>query len=209
MATTIKAGKTLESFLQRVIDESVKSTLYKKSLQEKEKQAAVSGGEPAPAPSQKPDASAPPPDGDSGPPDDDDEHSSKTMDDDTDAMEEGDVTPKDVVEKLNSIRSGHSFKDEKVKAEMEQYVESLSTAEKTALFTFLKGIAQIVTGEVQPEELAKPQSKPSDVKMQKGPTVQHKTVKPNVIKGNAPKENKKPSAEDTSGPVPITPKKKA
>ena len=83
------------------------------------------------------------------------------------------------------------------------------SAERVALLAFLKGISQIVTGEIEASAAQDPSDKPADVQMKKGPDVQKKTLKPNVIKA-PPKEKgeKKPSAEDDSGPVPITPKKR-
>jgi len=199
MSAQLKTGKSLTQFLQAVVEESVKSALYQRSLQEKEKQDLFSGGgddtgaEPDAAPDKEADA----------------EHTSKTMEDDTEAMESGDITADDVIEKLNSIRSGHSFRDEKVKENMQQYVDSLAAAEKTALLAFLKGISQIVTGEIPSAQASSPANKPADVKMEKGPEqpkVKH--ITPNVIKGQVPQTAKKSSSEDTSGPVPITPKKK-
>lgn len=189
--TTIKTGRSLNTFLKTLVEESVKSSLYQRSLQEKDKQDSISGD------STQDDTSS------------DDSHSSKTMEDDTEAMKSGDVTVDDVIEKLNSIRSGHSFRDDKVKGNMEQYVNSLSKAEKTALLAFLKGISQIVTGEIPSSDAVDPSSNPSDVKMKKGPAApETKHIKPNVIKAKMPKTEKSTSSEDTSGPVPITPKKK-
>jgi hypothetical protein len=184
----IQSGKSLKTFLSTVIDESIKSTLQQRALQEKQKQKQFAMRNEA-AESEEPDTS-------------------KTGDDDKEALEKGDVTTEDVVEKLNSIRSGKSFKDENVKTNMEQYIESLSEAERTALFAFLKGISQIVTGEVSAKQAADPADKPADIEMKKGGSVQKKSIKPNVIRTQMPKKDKKSSPEDTSGPVPITPKKK-
>lgn len=193
--TSIKTGKNLNTFLQTLVEDSVKSALYQRSLQEKDKQDAIASNS---TPSEDDTGDQPV-----------DNHSSKTMEDDTEAMKSGDVTVDDVVEKLNSIRSGHSFRDDKVKGNMEQYVNSLSTAEKTALLAFLKGISQIVTGEIPSSDAVDPSSNPSDVKMKKGPPApETKHIKPNVIKAKMPQTNKSTSSEDTSGPVPITPKKK-
>lgn len=194
--TTIKTGKSLNTFLQTLVEESVKSALYQRSLQEKDKQDSIASNSSS---DEDVDMSS----------SDEGDHSSKTMEDDTEAMKSGDVTVDDVVEKLNSIRSGRSFRDDKVKGNMEQYVNSLSTAEKTALLAFLKGISQIVTGEIPSSDAVDPSSNPSDVKMKKGPPApETKHIKPNVIKAKMPQTKKSSSSEDTSGPVPITPKKK-
>lgn len=212
--TALKTGASLATFLDGVIQESVKSALHQKALQEKEKQAAASGGTQGGGDNSGGEGGGDTDlfgggdsGGDSGA--DDQDTSSKTMDADTETMEQGDIEPKDVVDKLNAIRSGKSFKDDKVSAAMEEYVGSLSKAEKTALFAFLKGIAQIVTGEVPGQQAVDPESKPAHVSMEKGPEkAKSKHIEPNVIKGQAPKAKAKTGTEDTSGPVPITPKKK-
>lgn len=131
------------------------------------------------------------------------------LEDDNAALEKGDVTSDDVIEKLNTIRAGRSFKDEGVKKTMDEYVQSLSDAEKTALLAFLKGISQVVTGEVAAKDIADPSEKPAEVEIKRakqGKKVVH--IQPNVIKTQIPKTKDTPSSEDTSGPVPITPKKK-
>lgn len=204
----IDSGGTLRSFLSHVMDEGVKSALAQKALTEKEKQQSMSSSS-----SQKGDDSS----GGGGLFDDDgDEESSapsKTMDDESEKLKSGDIKPKDIVDKLNSIRSGRSFKDSSVSSPMEEYINSLSKAEKVALLAFLKGIAQIVTGEVPAQNAEDPSDSPSDVSMDKTnePKVFHK--EPNVIKGgnasssNGPNKKKAPE-EDTSAPAPITPRRR-
>lgn len=214
----INSGGSLRQFIDSVISETVsgvKSSLRHKALQEKEKQMSGS--------SQDDDENAGGDEGgdidlfgnddsgdDEGSDEGGDEGSSKTMDDETEMLEQGDIEAKDVVEKLNSIRSGKSFKDDQVKTAMEQYVESLSTAEKTALLAFLKGIAQIVTGEMPGNDAIEPDSNPANIDMQKDASSQKHTkhIQPNVIKASPPKQKQAGGAEDTSGPTPITPKKR-
>lgn len=189
----------LRAYITGIIDEGVKSALAHRALTEKEKQ----------------DAMTPPKDAaDSlfGSDDDSDgsgeNTSSKTMDDESEKLKQGDIKPKDIVDKLNSIRSGRSFKDSAVSSSMEDYIESLSKAEKVALMAFLKGIAQIVTGEVPAEKAAEPGDDPADVEMDRAnaSAVIHKT--PNVIKGAPKPSHKKAGAEDTSAPAPIVPKRR-
>lgn len=209
----LKDGNSLSSFLTKVIDEGVKSALAQKALTEKEKQDATVSNM----------GSGKDSSGDGGDDlfggssdkegDDSSEEStsSKTMDDETEKLQKGDVEPKDIVEKLNAIRGGKSFKDSTVANSMEEYIGSLSKAEKVALMAFLKGISQIVTGEVEPEDASDPSDSPSDVKMQKGEPKDVKHVQHNVIKGKAQggdQEKPKSGAEDTSAPAPITPKKR-
>jgi hypothetical protein len=132
--------------------------------------------------------------------------------DEKENLKSGDINADEVIEKLNTIRAGKSFKDQNIKTAMESYVSDLDDAEKTALFAFLKGIAQIVGGEVKGKEALEPSDKPANVKMEKKPSSQKVTIKPNVIKkpsaGEKPKERASKSPEDTTPPAPIVAKKK-
>jgi hypothetical protein len=194
--TKINSGKTLGSAIQKIIEQSFKAKLYDNALKEKERQKGFLGEEDddvvndAPADDSK--QSAP----------------SKTIDDEKDKLSSGEIEPADVVDKLNTIRSGKSFKDESISRRMEEYVNSLSKAEKVALLSFLKGIAQIVTGEIEAKNADEPGDHPADIAMQKGEKKQSKSIEPNVIHAPAKKTEKKPSAENTDGPTPIVPKKK-
>ena len=188
----IKTGKTLSSIIESIVNESIKTSLYHNGVKEKETQKSMLGEDDNELESQETNSS------------------SKTMDDEKEKLKGGDISSKDIVDKLNTIRSGKSFKDSAIASKMDQYIESLSKPEKVALLAFLKGLAQIITGEIEPDAAQDPSDTPSDIKMQKGEKHQEKSIKPNVIKA-PPKEKsteKKPSAEDTSGPTPITPKKK-
>ena len=199
----IAKGTTVGGYLDSVINETLKQTLHQKALDEKEKQVSFSskndGGEKTSSSSgeEKSDTNF------------DDIHNkedSKSVEDDTDAMK-GDVKLDDVIEKLNTIRSGKSFKDSLVTQRFEEYFGGLDDAEKVAMFTFLKGIAQIVTGEVDAEQAAEPSDKPADVKMKKGPDVQQKNVKPHVVKKPEPAQSPRPApksgGEDTSSPIQV------
>lgn len=172
--------KTIDSYITNVISESLKATLQKRALQEKEKQEAAVKEEP-----EAPNAGA-----------------------ETEKLKKGEVTVDDVIEKLNSIRSGKSFKDDAISAALSKYFDELDMEEKIALLAFLKGISQIVTGEVSATAAIDPGDKPAGIEMKKTTGPQKVSVKPNVIKAPDIEKSKKPSAEDTSGPVPITPKKK-
>jgi len=214
---SIKDGKGLRDHLKKMFESNpnVKSKLHQNSLNEKEKQDQLSlfgddedsGGEDKSSDdkqnNQQSTKSSDTKDTKSEP-----DTTSKTVDDESETMKKGDVEPKDIIEKLNSIRSGRSFKDEQISNAMDEYVGSLSKAEKTALFAFLKGISQIVTGEVTGRDAMEPETKPADVSMQKGGSVQKKHIDPNVIKKVATKEKSKSPEEDSSGPTPITPKKR-
>lgn len=200
----LNTGRSLSDFVSGVFEEGIKSALHRKSLTEKEKQDSVVSASQNGSNSQ---------DGSSDGSGDDEEgsNSSKTMDDEQEKLASGeDIKPKDIVDKLNSIRSGRSFKDSSVSSSMEEYIQSLSNAERVALLAFLKGIAQIVTGEISANQAEEPGEHPSDVHMDKSnePKTFHK--KPNVIKGSPAGNSKKSSggAEDTSAPAPIVPKKR-
>lgn len=208
----LETTKSVEDYLDKLFEDASstdRAKLYRAHLTEKEKQVAQAGAAPQAAP-QAPAAPvqgnqpAPAPDASQQP------ATSKTMDDQTDKLKTGDIAPKDIIEKLNSIRSGKSFKDSAIEQQMEQYINSLSKPEKTALLAFLRGIAQIVTGEVAASTADDPSEKPADVQMQKNNDQKAKHVKPNVIKASMPKPaNNAPNAEDTAAPrqaPPITPK---
>ncbi len=195
----INTGKSLLKAIDAIVNESLKSALHQNAVDEKEVQSKLMGEE----------------DDDlfggdsSGSEGGEKETSSKTMDSEKEKLKKGEVEPKDIIEKLNAIRAGKSFKDEAIASKMNEYVESLSKAEKVALLAFLKGLSQIVTGEVDAETATDPADPDPDVKMKKGAGEKEtKSIKPNVIKApEKEKTEKKPSSEDTSGPVPITPKK--
>lgn len=197
----IKTARTLSAAIDAIVKESIKASLYNNGLDEKERQKKLMGEE-------DDDVATDNSNEDTGG-GDDQQASSKTMDDEKEKLKKGEIKPKDIVDKLNTIRSGKSFKDSSVSGKLDEYVESLSKAEKVALLAFLKGISQIVTGEVEPDKAINPADPDPSVKMEKGNTAKKKTIKPNVIRAPEKTEkSKSPSAEDTSGPTPITPKKK-
>lgn len=150
--TKLTDAKSLYAYIDQVFTEGVKSALHQRSLAEKDKQAAGGGN--------SSDANddlfgADDSGNDQGGGDDngqqdhtDKPSTSKTMDDENSKLKDADVEPKDIVDKLNSIRSGKSFKDSAVKGAMDEWINSLSKTERVALFAFVRGIAQIVTGEV-------------------------------------------------------------
>jgi hypothetical protein len=122
-------------------------------------------------------------------------------------MKDGDVKVDDIVEKLNAIRAGRSFKDESIAAELNKYFTGLDAAERVALFAYLKGIQEIVSGVGTGEAAAEPSDPSPAVKMKREPKTQAIHIKPNVIRKSSTAEPTK-SVEDTSAPTPapITPK---
>jgi hypothetical protein len=210
-AQKTKNIQTLREIFDEEFTEGIKATLHKKALREKEKQDAQAskGTQDAQGGSQG---------GSNSLFSDDDTGSdqeapapSKTADDESEKMKNSDIEPDDIIDKLNSIRSGKSFKDENISKSMSQYIGSLSKAERVALFAFVKGIAQIVTGEITAQQASEPDKKPADVQMHKGndKSTHTKHVQPNVIKAQRPKQPKGPGKEDRTPPAPITPKQKS
>lgn len=126
---------------------------------------------------------------------------------DTQIMKTGSVSTDKIISKLNSIRSGKSFRDSSIKKSLVDYVDSLKQSEKVALFAFLKGVSQIVTGEVEGKKAVEPADPAPGIEMKK---VQFKRViKPTVIIKS--KKGANEPSEDTSAPAPtvapIKPKK--
>lgn len=112
------------------------------------------------------------------------------------------ISLENTVEKLNSIRSGKSFKDDQVMAQMEKYYGDLKDAERKALQAFLTGISQIVTAGVPGDQAPEPEEAPTNVQMVDKDQQQSKSVKPNVInKGGAAGGKSQRPVEDTSAPV--------
>ena len=185
--------RTLSSIIKDVINETIKSDLYANATDEKERQEAMTED-----------------DDDELDFEDEDKGSSKTLDSEIEKLAKGNVSADDVIEKLNSIRAGRSFRDEAISSKLEEYIESLTKAEKVALLAYLKGLSQIVTGEFDVDDVMDPGDDPATIAMKKKNQVQKKTLKPNIIKKpmkDKEEKKKKPPAEDTSGPVPIKPKK--
>jgi len=179
-------SKSINSCLVDIIEESVKAALQRKAVKEKERQVAMTEE------------------------DNDVEKDVKqsTVDDaEKDKLRKGDVTVDDVIEKLNSIRSGKSFKDDSVSSALGKYFDNLGVEEKTALLAFLKGISQVVTGEISASAAIGPGDKLAGIEMKKTTGSEKVSIKPNIIKAPDIEKNKKPDSEDTSGPVPIKAKK--
>jgi hypothetical protein len=128
---------------------------------------------------------------------------------DTKKLKSGEISFDDIIGKLNAIRSGRSFKDEDISNKLQSYINDMTKAEKTALFAFLKGVLQIVSGEFEAEKAVEPESAPANIEITKKGGKSKVTLKPIVIKKpeGSKEEKKKKPAEDTAGPVPITPKK--
>jgi hypothetical protein len=179
--------------LGQIIDESIKSALKQRTIDEEEKQASLAAQNQAPAPAAEEPVA---------------QQSATVTSDSDDVKSVPDVDM--VIDRLNSVRSGKSLKDPLIGKNFDEYFNSLSDAEKTALFVFLKGIAQIVTGEMGGQQAVEPGDKPVNISITKEPTEKVKHVKPNVLKTPMPVGTAKASTagEDTSAPTAIVPKKR-
>ena len=79
------------------------------------------------------------------------------------------MEPEDIAKMLNIIRAGKSLKDGEVKERFDFWWEGLSGPEKIALKAFLDGIAQIITGDTELENISKPSIAPYNVEMGASP----------------------------------------
>tara|TARA_R110002126_G_scaffold7112_3_gene35434 strand:+ start:4405 stop:5163 length:759 start_codon:yes stop_codon:yes gene_type:complete len=61
-----------------------------------------------------------------------------------------------IKDKINTLRSGHSLRDEKVRGELKDYFKRLEDKQQAALFSYLDGISQILTAGMQGEEAHAP-----------------------------------------------------
>lgn len=112
-----------------------------------------------------------------------------------------------IVTKINSIRSGRSLRDSAAKTAMEQYFDKLNDTERIALYSFLKGLATVVTGEVSGTTASDPSSSPNPgIKMTKTGDDTAKHVKNVTIIKTPHRESE--GLEDTSAPLPIRPRQR-
>ncbi len=131
---------------------------------------------------------------------------------------DGVPTVKNIVDQLNALRSGRSLKDADVKEQLDRYFEGLEDSEKEAMHAYLKGIAQILSGQVDAGTAEEPKNHGVTTQTSGKPK---RTIKPNIIRAKqAPKAPpagagaaasavaSKPPRENTTPPAPIVPKKR-
>ena len=97
------------------------------------------------------------------------------------------IDAESIADKINSIRSGKSLKEEDTMKALNAYFQKLNGPERIALFAFLAGLEKVlgdVTGDVKT-----PHSKPFNIDMEQ--------EKPEEKKAK-PKGSKEPSATDSS-----------
>lgn len=106
------------------------------------------------------------------------------------------VTVDDIIEKINTIRSGKSIKDDDVHRELDEYVMQFSEDEKTALSAFLEGLGQILTSGIDSANASDPGDPYSlEIKKTAGANVANSAKAPTAAASAAPAPAK--------GPVPI------
>jgi len=130
---------------------------------------------------------------------------------------DGIPTIKNVIDQLNALRSGRSLKDADVKTQLERYFEGLEESEKEAMHAYFKGVAQILSGQVDGGAAEEPKNHGVATQTSGKRT---KNIKPNVIRKSNPKAPPasagaaasavaaKPPSENTAPPAPIVPKKR-
>jgi hypothetical protein len=127
---------------------------------------------------------------------------------DTEALKSGDVSADDIINKLNSIRAGRSFKDDVIKKNLDDYITNLNKAEKTALLAYLKGIEQIVSGQISGSDATEPRDPEPNVDTKKKDAASVKKIKPTIVhKPTHSGPVKKSGGENTAPPLPVKVKK--
>lgn len=117
-----------------------------------------------------------------------------------------------IKDKVNTIRSGRSLRDEEIRGELKSYFQDLDAGEKSALYAFLDGIAQVLTAGIEGDQADEPSDPPHNVTMHSDEEEeQHGERRPRKVKQSKPKPKAKPKAkmqkqrglEDTSPPVAV------
>lgn len=133
-------------------------------------------------------------------------------DPDYESIKSGEVSVDDLIDELNIIRSGRSFKDEKIKAALDQYIQKLEAAERSTLLTYIKAIGQIVTGVIVGAAAPDPSEPPANVSQEKTGGPKKVEIKPVIVKNPSTSkgaEGGKPAGvENTTAPLPVVPKTK-
>ena len=132
--------------------------------------------------------------------------------------EQGIPTITNIIDQLNTLRSGRSLKDEEVKTQLQRYYDGLDDSEKEAMHAYFKGVAQILSGQVDAGSAEEPSN--HGVAMQSTGKSNKKNIKPNIIRktlAKTPPADAGAAAtvvaatsprENTTPPAPIVPKKR-
>lgn len=149
--------------------------------------AAAAPEEPAAEPAEEP-AEEPPVDDQEDPVEDPDDEE-ETVDKITYGM---------IKDKLNTIRSGKSLKDEEIRTELKSYFKKLSDEERISLHTFLSAIAGILTSGIEGEVADEPSNPPHDVQMSRDQETEPAPEMSKVVH-----KRRRPGGEDTSPPIQV------
>jgi len=209
-AARVQTKQQLENLVSKLNDHAKRVTRAR--LFEVGEAAPAGGSAPAAAPASAA-TSAPAPSAPKGTPT---SPSSDTDPSKDDNESEESVRVETIVDQLNSIRGGQSFKETKVMDELTRYFDALEDSEQDALHAYLKGIAQIVSGQVDAGAAEEPKdhgvATKSNGKVTRTikPSVMRKAIAPASAHVGAPITRKAapPPKEDTSAPAPIIPKKR-
>lgn len=193
MGTSLKSLADVKKFIKNVVAESVTKTLEDAAIEERETQQDNKVEQPVQEPEK----------GD-------------------EKLKPGNVSIDDVVKELNSIRSGKSLKNPELMGKMNEYFENLDENERVTLFAFMKGIAQILSGETESDQAVDNDDVDPGMKIEPEENTEKSTntntEKPVVKSFSKTKKEKlpklqmteKPPTEDTTPPasLPIKPKRR-
>jgi len=98
--------------------------------------------------------------------------------------------------KINTLRGGSSLAKDPAKDAVSQYVQQLSTAEKSALLTYLTNLSQLMANVKSPDEVKDPSKQGIDTKFKGKQNTKQKTEKDTTEKtkdkaSNSKKQDKK------------------
>lgn len=162
---------------------------YKNKIEEEEKQNAVS-------PKDKSDEQKNEPVNTQAEP-------SKTHIDNKEKIKSNSISPLDIIEKLNMLRAGRSFRDRSIKQNLEKYVNSLNNEEKRNLLAFLTGLTEIASGIMTADQATIPDTNSKeDESKNTNKEKQFVKIQPTIV------QNKKEPVQGNKGPVnlPVRPK---
>jgi hypothetical protein len=104
---------------------------------------------------------------------------SPSDEEDQQIMDSGEVQLDNIISKINAIRAGRSLKDDDISTSLEEYFNNLSAPEQVALFAYLKGISEVVSGQ-KPGKIAVEPSDPAP-RIRTNRKDAEPAVKPNVV----------------------------
>jgi hypothetical protein len=110
-----------------------------------------------------------------------------------------------IKDKVNTIRSGRSLRDDEIRGELKDYFNELTGDEQEALFAFLDGISQVLTAGIEGEEATEPSKDPYNLKVTSSDDTKKSKPKEQPKKSPAkkPQPSGKKDLEDTSPPIDV------